>query len=647
MNNLNEADQNTVSFACQELRKYLSMSTADNIMVMETSESNEKGIVLGVGLHPALSQVENPALDDAIVIDVQGRSGVITGTNARSVLIGAYRYLRELGYSFVRPGKEGEKYPVVIENTNVYINEKASYRHRVVCIEGSSSYESVEEMIDWLPKVGMNGYYIQFFTPLIFFKRWYEHRGYEFTNPYLTPDSISVEDVDGMTVLLEREIVKRGLFCIRVGHGWTCNPFGMPALGWEGIDPDTLPRGVEKYFALRNGKRELFCSPMYHNVPMVTQLCYGNPEVREKIIDYLVDYCKTHSYIDYISFSFADGANAYCECPLCRDTRPSDFLVMFLNEIDERLTAEGLSTRLQFGLYVDNLWPPIKNKLKNQDRFTFQFCPISRSYTKPFPLKSHSKIGEFRYNNLDFPKDVENLLAYVREWRKVFDGEGIVFDYYYMWDCYKDLGYTETARVIHQDIRNYRDIRMNGLISCQGQRVFSPTSLGMNVMARTLWNRDCDFDAVRDEVLEAEFGKDYAIVRDYLQDLSTYSLPEVTRMEKPLVDPENTKMYEKGLARARAFCRVIEDHLADTKGCEAVSWQYLKFHTELSILLMSAFAEMSKGADPEPMWQPIEDFVNRHEWETRKYFDVFEFKYTYGRLFPKIKSAQQELIIGI
>ena len=106
-------------------------------------------------------------------------------------------------------------------------------------------------------------------------------------------------------------------------------------------------------------------------------------------------------------------------------------------------------------------------------------------------------------------------------------------------------------------------------------------------------------------------------------------------------------MYEKGLARARAFCRVIEDHLADTKGCEAVSWQYLKFHTELSILLMSAFAEMSKGADPEPMWQPIEDFVNRHEWETRKYFDVFEFKYTYGRLFPKIKSAQQELIIGI
>lgn len=643
---LNEKGKTTVLFACQELKKYFSMCTSDPVIVCESEETETDGIRVGVGLRRDLQAVEDSSLDDAILIDIKGREGVITGTNARSVLIAAYRYLKELGYSFIRPGKDGEKYPTRLTDRDISINEKASYRQRTVCIEGSVSYESVEDMIDWLPKVGMNGYQIQFFIPMIFFKRWYEHKGYEFSNPYLSTENLTLEDVAGMTRMLEREIEKRSLLYIKVGHGWTCDAFGMPGYGWEPVDLDEIPKGVEKYFAMRNGKREIFNSKQYHNVPMVTQLCYGNPEVRKIIIDYLVEYAKANPGIDYLDFGFADGANAYCECPLCRDTRPSDFLVMFLNEIDERLTAEGLSTKLIFGLYVDKLWPPVKHKIKNENRFSFTFAPISRSYTKPFPLESNCEIGEFVYNKLTFPTSVEGLLAYVREWRKVFPGEGFAFDYYYMWDCYKDLGCTETARVMHQDIRNYRDIGLNGLINCQGQRVFSPTSLGMNMIARTLWNRDCDFDEVRDEVLKAEFGKDYALVRDYLQDLSIYSLPEVTRMEKPLVDSQNTVMYEKGIDRARKFNLVIEDHLASAEGCEKVSWKYLKFHTALSVMLMSAFAEMSRGAEPESLWAPIEDFVNRNEWEMRQYFDVFEFKYTYGRLFPKIKNAQKELIIG-
>lgn len=644
---VNEKSCATLCFAGQELKKYLSQSTSEMIIVGDGRTEEEGVILLGVGVRNEIQKVKDPIFDDAILIDIKGRSGVITGTNARSVLIGVYRYLTELGYTFVRPGKNGEKAPTVLCEKDVYINEKPSYRHRTVCIEGSVTYESVANMIDWLPKVGMNGYYMQFFTPMIFFQRWYAHKGYEFANPYLKGEPLTIDDVNGMVRMLEREIEKRSLVYYKVGHGWTADPFGMTSLGWDPVDPASIPEGVEKYFALVNGKREMPTTGRYAYVPMVVQLCYGNPEVRCRITNYVVDYCRENPHIDCLAFSLADGSNAQCECELCRDTRPADFVVMMLNEIDRRLTEEGLHTKIVFGMYADTLWAPVKSALNNEDRYIFNFAPISRTYTDAFPTESNGDVNEFRRNHLEFPSSVESLLSYYHEWKKVFKGDGSVFDYYYMWDCYKDLGGTSLARVIHNDIKNYRDLDLNGLISCQGQRVFCPTSLGMNLMARTLWNRNCDFDEVRNNVIKAEYGEDYEYVRDYLQNLSIYSLPEITRLEKPFV-PENIPMYEEGIESAKKFTSFIEEHLKNSIGCEGVSWRYLKFHTELSIMLMNAFAEISKGADPLSVWPPIEDFVSRNEWDTHEYFDVFEFKYTYMRLvFSCIKNENEELNIGV
>ncbi len=643
----NEKQKNTLCFAGEELKRYLEMSTNIPIIVCEGGMAADDTILLGIGLRPELPEVKDTLFDDAILIDIKGHGGVITGVNARSVLIGVYRYLRELGYTFIRPGKEGEKHPKKLEVRDMYINETPSCRHRTVCIEGSVTYESVRDMIDWLPKVGMNGFYTQFFTPMIFFQRWYLHKGYEYTNPYLKGDALTPEDVDGMVKMYEREIVKRSLVCTKVGHGWTCEPFGTTSYGWDPVDPDSIPEEYYKYVALVNGERKIETTGRYAYVPMIIQLCYGNPEVREIIVNAVVEYCKKNPHVDCISFTVADGKNSYCECELCRDTLPADFTVMILNEIDRRLTEEGIPTRILGSMYTDQLWPPVKYKLNNEDRFSFQFAPISRTYSDAFTTKTDCEIGPFVLNKLKFPESVEGLLAYVREWRKVYHGDMLVFDYYYMWDCYKDLGGIDRSRVIHKDIRNYKELNLTGLISCQGQRVFCPTSLGMNIMASTLWNRDCDFDQVLDYVMRAEYGEDYAAVRNYLQALSTYSLPEVTRLEKPFAF-ENIPMYEKGLEAARAFSAVIEEHLDSSDLCEATSWKYLKFHTALSVMMITAFIDISNGVDPMSTWPPIEEFINRNEWETRQYFDVFEFKFTFLRLvLPLIKQKERELNIGV
>ncbi len=304
---VSEKERTTLCFAANELKKYLEMSTEEPVIVGETEKEEGDEILLGIGLSDDIKSVRDTYYDDAILIDVKGRSGIITGVNARSVLIAAYRFLKEHGYSFVRPGKNGEKAPSVFPEKDVYVNEAASYRYRMVCIEGSVSYESVANMIDWLPKVGMSGYFTQFFTPYIFFKRWYAHEGYEFKNPLLKGDKLSIDDVDSMTKMYEQELKKRSLIYQKVGHGWTCEPFGMTSYGWESVDPKTIPEGIERYLALVDGKREIPTTGNYAYVPMASQLCYGDPEVRKKMVDSVVDYCKKNSHVDVISFSFGDG----------------------------------------------------------------------------------------------------------------------------------------------------------------------------------------------------------------------------------------------------------------------------------------------------------------------------------------------------
>ena len=642
-----EKDRETLIFAAEELKKYLLQCVKDEIIICIDDRAGSDALRLGVGISEDTPKVEDAYYDDGFDIAVSGRVGYISGTNARSVLIAVYRYLGELGYSFIRPGKEGERKPCSLELKEVALNEVADHRYRMICLEGSEFYEAIEDVVDWIPKAGMNGFYTQFFTPWIFFKRWYHHEGYEFKNPYLAPEPLTVEDVEGMVKCYERQIGKRGIIYEKVGHGWTCDPFGMTSLGWESVPEDSIPREACKYFALIDGKRGIHKSPGYDNVPLVTQLCYSNPEVRERMVTSFVDYCRSNPRIDIVGFALADGGNNHCECPECSKLRVSDFKLMIVNEINRRLKAEGIRTKVNFDVYVDGLWTPIREKFdEDQSGLLMHLAPISRTYTRPFPHESKATVREYVRNKLVFPESVEELWAYMNEWKKLYHGELCCFDYYYMWDCYKDMGMTETARVIHQDVANYRNLNLNGIISCQSQRVFCPTSLGMNVMARTLWNRSSDFDTVRDEVLEAEYGADFALVRDYLQDLSIYGLPEVIRMEKPLRTEESLNSYLACLERIRGFLPVIEEHLATaSEECCRVSWKNLRFHSEITSALTEMLIAVIRGEDYLPMWQSIEDFVNRHELEFKQYFDAFEFKRTYGRMLPDLVADKKEVMI--
>jgi hypothetical protein len=651
------SENQTIQFAAEELGKYLKMMDPGirvEIRGVEEYRSDRPGIHLGLFGHFGLeADVEDPVFDDRLHVAVRPRAGavsvidgMIAGSNPRSVLLGAYRLLEHAGCRWVRPNADGEFVPRTdVAALAVVFDDAPSYRHRGLCIEGAVSYENMAENIDWAPKVGFNAYFLEFMTPFTFFDRWYRH----LNNPYKQPETLTVDTVVRFKADLEREMMKRGLTYHAVGHGWTCESLGIPGLAWEPEVHELSPE-VTELLAEVSGERKL-----YKGIPLNTNLCYSNPAARRAIVDYAVRYVRDNPQIDVLHFWLADGANNHCECENCRGTLPADFLVMILNELDAAFTAHGIGTKIVFIAYLDLLWPPRQEQLRNPGRFILLFAPISRSYSRSYDTDTTGiQLPEYRRNRLRFPANIRENLAYLREWQKLFQGDAFTYEYYFMWDHYFDPGYYETAKVLHEDVKKLRAVGLNGIISDQSQRSFFPTGFGMYVMARTLWDERADFDTLAREYFAAAFGPDGETCRQYMEHLSQLFDPPYIRGDKgaPLGQEQELHLWYLSGATAGvdeqaaqrlaeipgvigAFRPVIERNRAARELCWAKSWEYLAYHADLIALLASAFEARATGEQEEArrLWAQAADFAQRNEDALQPALDVFEFVHTLQRKF--------------
>ena len=625
-----------VAYASEELKRCLEKMDPSLEILLLTYPKVRADVknAVWLGMDPALAgnlpAVEDPALDDAIAIDVQGRSGYITGANPRAVLIAAFRYLRELGASWVRP-KDGEILPRRdVLQASVQVKEAPSCRHRGVCIEGADSLQHVLDMIDWLPRVGMNAYFNQFQIPATFYERWYE--------PYLQrtepEQKLELPDIEGMRDATVGEIKKRGLLYHAAGHGWTCEPFGIAGTGWDAKKTHYVPEKSKQYLAQVNGKREL-----WGNIPLNTNLCYSNPEVLDTMSSAVADYCEAVPETDYVQVWLADGRNNHCECPECVKKRPSDWYVDLLNAIDAKMIAKDLKAKVVFLMYCDLYWPPVQSKLVHPDRFVLMFAPITRTYThslteaEPF---DETKLTDYVRNKCDLPSSVGENLCRLAQWKKFFSGDSFDFDYHYMWDQHKDVAHMSMNRVLFSDMKGLRKLGLNGMISCQNQRVWFPSGFGMVAMAQALWDNEADYDRTADAYFTAAFGPDGLQVRAYLEELSRLLVPPYFRNETDRVDPEIAESFAKVPAYIDAFSPVIARNLAaGLPAAQRRSWEYLDYHARMCALLAPAAQKRAEGDEDQAkaLFGTFRAYVEETEPDIADALDVFELTHTLARIF--------------
>jgi hypothetical protein len=617
-----------IEFAVLELARYLGRMNKKGQkfhIVHRKKQNGSDGQMIGLGLgndfqNIRLPMVDNPFLDDAIYINIERGRGIIAGDNPRAVLLAVYRFLTEAGCRWLRPGEDGEYIPKIdITNLNIKVIEKAAYRHRAICIEGAVSYENLTEMIEWVPKVGFNGYFIQFREAFTFFERWHSHRN----NPTQKKDSFSLEQAREYVRLAVKEIKERGLIYHAVGHGWTCEALEIPALGW---DPGGQPLEPElaQYLAEVNLKREF-----WKGVPLDTNLCYSNIEVRNIIVENIISYLREHLEVDLLHFWLADEGNNHCECEACRALLPSDYYVRMLNELDERLVQEHLDTKIVFLVYFDLLWPPVVERIKNPGRFILMFAPITRSYSEPFTVSGPiPRLPVYQRNALKFPTSVGENIAHLRQWQAIFSGDSFLFDYHLWREHYTDPGSYKIAKRIHHDVKNLRTLGLNGFVSCQVQRAFFPTGLPMYVLGKTLWNDRLEFEPLVKDYFEHAFGKDGKRVRKYLATLSDLFDPSYIRGEIPSIDSLARTEFGRIQVVIEDFLPIIEKNILSQKiPCQTESWELLHEHAWFASCLGEILEKLASNDQKAAFtqWSDLKKRLGIAENRIQKVFDLYEF----------------------
>ncbi len=601
----------TGEFAAKELENGI---VKMHPMIQQQDETLCIELRLGFPLSPG----KDPFWDDGYEISVENGRGILQGSNSRSLLLAVYRLLTEAGCSFLRPGHTFFPH-VDWRSVSVHLKEEASYRHRGICLEGAASLENVLDLIDWAPKVGYNSYFTQFMEGYTFFERWYDHS----QNPFRDKEGISGEKCRTYMGEIAKAVKRRGMLYHAVGHGWTCEPLGISGRGWEPVALTPTPEQT-KHMALVNGNRGL-----WNGIPLNTNLCYGNAETRELITEYIARYAQQHPEIDVLHFWLADDANNQCECQDCQKARPSDFYVEMLNLLDEKLSSRGLPTKVVFLLYFDLLWPPEREKIQNQDRFLLMFAPITRTFSKPLhPLKQTPELPPYRQNQLSFPRDVEENLAYLKAWQSSFSGDSFDYDYHLISPLQYDLGLEITGRVLYQDIQALASLGLHGLIHCQVQRVGIPHNFLGWMSGRVLWDAALDYAQEKELYFRQAFGDRAGDVQNFLEKASRLFPMEYLsrdRHEKWAAYQEHYLNIRKLLFRYRFLCR---QEKSSCPFADALRFYWRLLYRMNNYLLAQTCGTAEKG---QQQFQQLSTFLWQHEPGTQRWFDTYIFYEYYRR----------------
>lgn len=586
-------DTPVLQFAFSEFQRL--MQLLDPKACIQASDSPNQGVSLAISPH--CLDVKKPLLDDGYQIHIHDCNGHIEGTNERSVLLGVYRFFCEAGCTFAHPGRSGEIIPSQDSSSLcVDVCDCAAYRHRGLCIEGSNSFENVVEIIDYLPKIGCNSYFIQFFNPYEFFDRWYRHED----NPFYTPTPIGRQSVAAFLEDYKKELRMRGLIYHGVGHGWTTRVLGISADGWYTVPDEQLPEEKRHWIACIGGRRAFFSSsPKQCGVPLNTNLCYSTPAVQEQMARVITEYCLTHPELQYVHIWLADDHNNQCECPSCQQLRPSDFYIEILNRTDEMLSQQRCTVHLVFLIYQDLLWPPLQTRFRHPERFTLMFAPITRTYTEHYTVKT-GKMSAHERNRITLPNSVEDSLAYLDAWKQVFTGDSFLFDYHYMWDHFYDLGNCAIAHTLCKDIEALHSLGLNGFISCQITRSQFPTAWGLYAFGHALW-KGPQFDEKKEKeryfsVCYGSLGKE---ILTYLEQLSVLSHPEFCRGENRFPQKTIIEDLTRIPSLTESLRSLISPHLLDTPSEFNSKWSFLWFHSYLADAQSQFVLACARGDDKE------------------------------------------------
>ena len=638
-----------IDFAAEELKRYLRMMCVEeNDIDIDYRPGAQEGFRLGLFEDIGRTEHgEDDRFDDILFAECDTRGGVIAGNNPRSVLLAVYEYLRQNGLRWLYPGPDGEYVPIK-EIDPVSFLIRPSCRYRGFANTTAASYQTNLELIDFLPKVGMNTFMVEFRVPVFYTDNYYSHKRNAKNRP---PEKASNETILQWKRGTECEAAKRGLVFHDVGHGFCIDSFGIDSChSWNQTDESCIPEESRKYLAMVGGRRGLA-----GGIPVNTNFCMSNPEARRKVADYVATYAEKHKNVDVLHVWLSDGINAHCECDECRKNTPSDWYVELLNDIDEEMTLKGIDTKIVFLAYVDTAWAPENTVIKNQNRFIFMLAPFTRSYYDSIPKGEITvSVPPYKHNDIYLPKRLEEYLVLYRDWRRNFAGPSFAFEYHFCWAQYRDLSTLEYCRLINGEIRLYKSLGINGVVEDGDMRGFLPNGVQFYTMARSLFDTSLTVEDIIEDYFCHIYGQDHLRFRELftqLGEVMEYAYFAKKRSADSRVsvyyNPEVAVKIENELPGILRDGRaLVKEYYNNEVRVRTVSIRLLEHYLELLEWLGKVIAKKAVGDDEgaKAVYEVFEEVFGKKECEIERYFNhCFFFNYLHYIVFDN--ESKMEFVL--
>jgi len=632
-----------IDFAAEELKKYLRMMMLQlpEIDIVYDPEA-KNGFRLGLMEdHGLANDVADPAQDDLVYIDTNTQGGILAGSNPRSVLFAVYRFLRLNGCRFLAPGVDGEFIPRKDITPQKYC-KVADHRLRGYTIEGRPSMQNVLAYLDYHAKQERNAFAP--YTPFVYMARWYNHEELQASRE---PEPVDAETVEQWHRALESEAIKRGLMLLGGSHETVPQVLGIDPLERElyRLGQKQPTEEMKSRMAMINGVRELFTGD-----PFNTNFCMSRADLRTKYVDVMVEYIKKNRHLTRFHCSLADQRRNHCECPECQKLYPTDFQVMILNELDERLTAEGIDAGLSLSTYVDQQFAPSRERIKNPSRFMLTYPPISRTYAASLDENSvFPEVVPYERNAWKKPRSVEEGMAYFKKWQEIFPGDCYTYEYHFWVHQYRDPSLMAMSRRVYEDIRSLKLFRMIGINEDGSNKSFFPHGFMSYIFSETLVNRDVDYEALKKDYFTHAYGEDWEKVVAYFEKMSELFDHAYMCGDKG-ADPNYSIYYnpahKKNLEAVKELTKeglaMSDAHKVMPTRVQTIHWRLMRYHAMWCVLIADAMIEKCQGHDQAAIakWKESVDHFSQYDVILDPWFDMSQASVSYRWIMRAAKNTK-------
>jgi len=272
--------------------------------------------------------------------------------------------------------------------------------------------------------------------------------------------------------------------------------------------PDSLFAEHPEYFAYRESTGER----------TVAHVCLSNPDVLRVSVENAKKLIESApAYETVIHIGQKDNQD-YCQCKTCKALYEkygslSATIVLFTNALSEALAKDYPNISYTFFAYLDTEVPPVG--LRCNANVIPVMCPINLCYAHPITECGNEDGTQNETFEYRFSKHESRYAEYIKGWGKVSDK---IYIYNYTINFLNQLQFSANFQVWAQDFKFYSQNNVAGIYyNCGGghdQASFN--DLRNYIIAKTMWNPNCDVERHINEFMAAYYGDAAPFIKEYL-----------------------------------------------------------------------------------------------------------------------------------